>query len=247
MYEIPFVSKDVLNPNRERRAQLQTNRMAEMVAIAKRLSADGWAIEWTVTGLAIQMPYDARAGLKEDQIPGITRQKLMDMGIADELRLSSSRSLLELVTAKSEYADRSWYAETDNYVRELAHRDELWWDDIQFMQESHAKMLHVEDRYDRKELIVEGDYQRGTLKGRKEAFDWLLGEEWPELEPEDEFEAEEAEVYRAHARQEQAIDGLHMVLFGEQAAKTGESEQAGSTQPVLADTPATNAMPTDAT
>jgi hypothetical protein len=89
MFEIPFVSKDVLDE------ASMTARMADMVTIARKLTAVGWGIKWTVTGLAFTSP-----GNSKDL--GAIREKLSGMDIPDEVRQCSSRSWRDLVTAKAE-------------------------------------------------------------------------------------------------------------------------------------------------
>jgi hypothetical protein len=247
MYEIPFVSAEILDQPQKERAKRQTARMVELTAVADKLAAADWPIEWTMTGLAFELPYKIKYGPEAERTPAAIKQKLASMGIPDAFRLCSSRSLLEVVTVKSEYADRVRYAELEQSVRYFAGVEFPDWDSQNFIVTTVPELMEMEERYGRKVLITEDGYERGTVKGRRQALDWLLVEEWPELEPEDEFEAEMVEADRVYLRQDLAIGGLHTLLFGEQEAKTGKSEQAGSTQPVLADTPTANAMPPAAT
>ena len=244
MYEIPFVSKKILEQSSEKGAKRQTARMVELAAVADKLAAAEWPVEWTMTGLAFELPYKIKYGPETERTPAAIRQQLASMGIPDEFRLCSSRSLLELVTAKSEYADRDWYVDKEQSVRYFAHDDFADWDSRDFIVRTVAEMAEMEDRYGHKELIVEDSYQRGTVKGRRQSLDWLFGEEWPELEPEDEFEAEEVEEERAYERQELAIEGLHKVLFGEPEASADEPEQPNP-EATVADNPDVTATPMD--
>lgn len=229
MFEIPLASRKTLPLNQERRAKLQTARMVKLISHANKLTKAGWPIEWTISGLAFDVPRMIQCDHEEDKSPAAIRQKLIALGIADEFRLTASRSLLDVVIAQSECADRSWYAEADHDVRDRALEDDLEWDDVNYIVSTRAEMVEMEDRYGRKELIVDGDYQRGTVNGRKEAFDWLFGEEWPDLEPPDDWKAEEAREVRAYGRTEEAIKDLHTVLFGEQEAQVEQAVDGSAT------------------
>jgi hypothetical protein len=225
MYEIPFISKDILDQCDNHRAESQSARMVELVAVADKLMKADWPIEWTITGLAFDLPYKIKYGPEQERTPAAIRKQLLAMAIQDEFRMQSSRSLLEVVAAKSEYADRVRYADADHYVRIAADGDCPTWEDERYIRESLVEQLEMEARYGRKDLLVDGDYQRGTVRGRREALDWLFGADWPALEPADECEAECMEEERAYVRQEEAIEGLHTVLFGEQEVPAAEPAQ----------------------
>lgn len=237
MFEIPFVSKEVLDINQEQRAKAQTARMIELTSFAEKLAAAGWPIEWTVTGLAFELPYQTKSGRESEQTPGAIRKKLAKMGIPDKFRTCSSRSLLEVVTTKAEYADRVRYVKADQSIRGIVSDD--FWDcmDDQFIRDSLEEMIEIEELYDRKELLVDGDNQLATVKGRSEALDWLLGQDWPVLEQVDELAAEDAEEDREYARHEKAIDGLHAVLFWKQDIQASEPAQVQAT-PIAPENPA---------
>lgn len=225
MYEIPFISKDILDQCDKHRAESQAARMIELVTVADKLMKADWPIEWTITGLAFELPYKIKHGPEQNRTPAAIRQQLAAMGIPDEFRTQSSRSLLEVVTAKREYADRVTYADADHYVRAAADDECSTWEDERFIREALVEQLEMEARYDRKDLLVDGDYQRGTVRGRREALDWLLGEDWPALEPADECEAECLDEARASIREEEAIEGLHTVLFGNQEVAATQPAQ----------------------
>ncbi|MFZ1006683.1 MAG: hypothetical protein WAN65_07600, partial [Candidatus Sulfotelmatobacter sp.] len=103
MYEIPFISKTVLDLEQETRAKNQTARMVAMTTIANNLTAAGWPIEWTVTGLAFELPYKLKYGGGWERTPDAIRQVLAGMGIDEKVRDKCARSLLEVVVAQREY------------------------------------------------------------------------------------------------------------------------------------------------
>src|SRR5262249_41470223 len=148
------------------------------------------------------------------------RERLADLGITDQFRTRASRSLLDVVTARSEYQDRAWYAEADHelHIVPAPEEDQLLprWETAPDNRMTLELMKLVEKDFGRKNLIVETDYARGAVTGRSQALDWLFGEEWPELEPTDGWDAEVAEEDRADGRQYLAIDGLDRLLFGDE-------------------------------
>lgn len=232
MYEIPFLSKGVIDGG----GMLHTVRVIELTKVAQTLAAAGWPVHWSIAGLAFDVPPEIRRSPKEERDPAAIRQKLAALGIEDEFRIGSSRSWTEVIVAKHECRDKVWYANVDHDLRNPPEFDPDFrcccddGDDTQLLE----LMKETEELYGRKELIVETDYARGALNGRQEALDWLFGEEWPELEPEDEWEAEEAEMERSFMREEQAVEGFHKVLFGEQAVPAVEPDQPPQLQPELA-------------
>jgi hypothetical protein len=83
-------------------------------------------------------------------------------------------------------------------------------------------MAEKEEFYSRRDLTINGGYERGLVEGRHQALEWLLGAEWAAVEDdEEEFE----EMIRADIRAERAVDGLHELLFGAEEA-SGKSVQS---------------------
>jgi hypothetical protein len=226
MFEIPFISKDILGADSKKQAQLQTARMVELVACADKLAKADWPIEWTITGVAFDLPREIKHVPGIAWTPAAVRQKLLAMGISDDFRSQSSRSLLDIVVAKSEYTDRARYNEAHADIRYFLRCDFPSWEHERFIRRDIEKMADIEDRYNRSDLLVDGDYQCGTILGRHEALEWLFGEEWPALKAPDELEEEDMEEERCFARSEQAIEDVHALLF-----KGQETRETGSAQP----------------
>lgn len=214
MFEIPFVSKDVLVGDDKRRAASMTARMAQMVTIASKLMEAGWCVEWTVTGVAFQPPYQ----LKLASLDAI-REQVGAMGILDKVRRRASRDLRDVVAAQAEYADRAWYVDLSKDVRVYGELGDPCLEN--FVHEMVHDMSVLEGLYTRRDLSVDNDYERGIVKGRHQTFEWLLGAEWPVVEEEQEELAEEE---RAEIRAKRTIDGVHHLLFGcEEVPESGQS------------------------
>jgi hypothetical protein len=217
MYEIPFISKDVLSIDEKDRTAQQTARLANLVESAKVLTAAGWPVEWTITGLAFDAPPGSSYAARHERSPTVMRQLLAGLGITEEFRTGCSPSLLDILAARVECQDRALYAEGDHRIRSMVDNDDFGWEDEREIRETIQELVAIEGAYQRKDLVIESDYLRGILQGRLQALEWLFGQEWPELEDdEDEWEAELLKDERDFDNRERAIETMHELLFEEQ-------------------------------
>lgn len=231
MFEIPFAEITSNAQKQKNPAEMSAVRLEKLMSIAKKLEQAEWLTEWTMTGLSFMPKYNGRDWEKAI-MPANLRKSLDALGIDEEFRRSSSRTLLDVLAAKVEYADRVSYAETDYSIREIMD-DESIFDkhDQQDVVEKLQAMLEMERLYSRKELVVQNDYQRGVLKGRLQTLEWLLGKEWPALDEDvEEWDREEAEEDRNDVIVSRAVETMHDVLFEEQESQSRTTEPSAAIQ-----------------
>lgn len=213
MFEFPFISEDVVDCG-------PSARLDRLKVVADKLLQAEWSIGWTITGLAFEPPWNLHK-------PADVRQSLSEIGISEEFRRRSSRSLLDILTAKVEYTDRAYYATSDNELIDTLNRDHMDWEDKEYIIEILRKRFELEEQYTKKELLVETDYQRGQVLGRLQALEWLFGKEWPVLaSQEDEWDAELAKDERDEVNAEVALEGMHALLFEKEAEQENQVHQA---------------------
>lgn len=224
MFEISFVSEDLFDGDEGRLTGLITDRMDELVKIANKLRIAGWPIEWTITGLAFDLPDSIKRGPKEQRTSAAIREQLAALGVHHDFRSRHSRSFLDIMKAKVEYRDRVEYSEDDHSIRDYHDCDGLSWDSQEALLETLQNMHETEQRYARKDLIVEGVYPRGVLKGRHQAFIWLFGEEWPTLDDPCDYEYVEIDYQRKVNRTDRVIDSICELLSEKPADSAAASE-----------------------
>jgi hypothetical protein len=183
MYEIPFGTKNItVGPDEEEQlveARAQTARRAELVAIAEKLIEAGWTVEWTVTGLAFELPEEELMLVSKAQESQLVQEKLAALGIKDEFRMRCSRSINDIIEAKMEYDDRVFCADAGRGLRQsIANEEEDDWNGLQLIKYVAGEILRTADRYGDKDVLVRGDRERGVLAGRSHTFAWLFGEDW---------------------------------------------------------------------
>lgn len=218
MFEIPFVEIASNGQKQGNPAEVPPARIETLASIAKALEQAGWSNEWTMTGLSFMPKHDWH-NREEAVKPANIRKTLDSLGIQERFRQTSSRTLLDVLAARSEYCERASYVQADQSIRDV-FSDEVYQfirDDAGFLQEALCKMVETENLYGRKILSVENDYQRGILKGRLQALEWLLGREWPDLNEDiDEWDREQAEDERSVAIVSRAVETMRDVLFEKQ-------------------------------
>jgi hypothetical protein len=202
-------------------------RCGELKGVAEKLIRDGWSVEWTITGLAFKPPFRH----PYDSSPAAVRKLLDGLGIQEPFRSDSSRSVLEIMTNKVEYQDRDEYAEAQKGIRFIFEDECLSWDDREYLTDAMRIIVELEDFYSQQQLVTNNDLQRGIVKGRLQALEWLFGKEWPALDKdENEWEAEDAENDRYFDNMEQAIAGMQDMLFGDQDKKPPQTSESPATQ-----------------
>ncbi len=141
-------------------------RFPSLVAIADKLSAAEWPIEWTLTGLAFVPPTSIDGDVNAIQ------QALARLGIQEEFA-EATRTATDLDEAEAELIDRADYDVMDCALHDPEHVvcDCCGADEV-------AKMTELEETYGRKSLVVFNDYDRGRLHGKLEALSWLYGQDW---------------------------------------------------------------------
>jgi len=172
MKEIPFLPEHAAGLCGRRLAHCLQDRLPRLAAIAGQLAKAGWDIRLTISGLAVAPPSAGGADDDED-----LERQLKELGVTEAVSGSPSRTLEAVIEAEGEYQDRATYEHLDRQLRGLGQPVCPCCTDL-----VEEQLRELEARYGRRNLSVADEYERGVLHGRWEGLQWVLGDDWQDLE-----------------------------------------------------------------
>ena len=134
--------------------------------VARRLEQAGWSVRASPWGIDCEAPEGTT----------FTVGKLVELGIPLELiqegitSVRYFRTPAEIEEAAERLWDQHWYGR---------HQANLPFEsDEQERHVTEKALKDLEDKYGRSELLVDGEYEVGKLRGKLSALIWLQGSEW---------------------------------------------------------------------